>query len=67
VIPTGHFKLWYTENNNLKLDNWFCVVYLPPSCYGLAAFVNSGKPGESSIKNERKAVCRKLAQINQPG
>jgi hypothetical protein len=45
----GHTEVWYTAVISLKLDNWFCVVPLPPACYGLAAFSLPAMPPEKAV------------------
>jgi hypothetical protein len=45
-------ELCYTENNSLKLDNWFCVVSPPPAPLWAGGIFFAGRAGESSITME---------------
>ena len=57
-------QLCYNNYHSLKLDNWFCVVQLPPTLLWAGGFSFTGRSGESSSKNGRQDLCRGPGQIN---
>jgi RNA recognition motif-containing protein len=44
------------------LDNWFCVVYLPPTLLWAGGLSFTGQTGESSIKMDVKLYVGNLAK-----